>query len=126
MTIFRLSVALHTGDLDSALSAASDSGAAWEPDGPHVPAAWAQIRIGAGIACLLKDEPDGAAEQVRPMLDLPPGLRIATVTGWLADLDRHLADSRYSHVPVAVELRQQIGEFTRTALDIHQANGEGA
>ena len=126
MTIFRLSVALHTGDLDTALTAASDSGAAWDPDGPHVPAAWAQIRIGAGIACLLKDEPDGAAEQVRPMLELPPGLRIATVTGWLADLDRHLADSKYTHVPVAVELRQQIREFTRTALDIHRANGEGA
>jgi hypothetical protein len=126
MTIFQLSVALHTGDLDGALLAASDSGTAWDPDGPHVPAAWAQTRIGAGIACLLKDEPDGAAEQVRPMLDLPPGLRIASVTGWLADLDRHLADSRYTHVPVAAELRQQIREFTRPAEDVHQANGEGA
>jgi hypothetical protein len=60
------------------------------------------------------------------MLDLPPGLRIASVTGWLADLDRHLADSRYTHVPVAAELRQQIREFTRTALDTHQSNGNGA
>ena len=40
------------------------------------------------------------------MLGLPPGLRIATVTGWLADLDRHLAASRYAQVPVASELRQ--------------------
>jgi hypothetical protein len=126
MTIFRLSVALHAGDLDGALLAASDSGTAGDPNGLHVPAAWAQTRIGAGIACLLKDERDGAAEQVRPMLDLPPGLRIASVTGWLADLDRHLADSRYTHVPVATELRQQIREFTRTALDTHQSNGKGA
>ena len=121
MTIFRLSVALHTGDLNAALLTASEAGMAWDPAGPHVPAAWAQIRIGAGIACLLKDEPDGAAEQVRPMLDLAPGLRIATVTGWLADLDRHLADGRYVHVPVAGELRQEIREFMTTALETQKA-----
>jgi hypothetical protein len=121
MTIFRLSVALHTGDLDAALRAASEAGMAWNPAGPHVPAAWAQIRIGAGIACLLKDEPDGAAEQVRPMLDLPPAMRIATVTGWLADLDRHLADARYAHAPVAAELRQEIREFMTAALETQKA-----
>jgi hypothetical protein len=120
MTIFRLSVTLHTGDPDGALLAASDVGTAWDPGGAHVPAAWAQIRIGAGIACLLKDEPDGAAEQVWPMLDLPPGLRVATVTGWLADFDRRLADGRYAHVPVAAELREQIREFTTRALETHK------
>jgi hypothetical protein len=124
MTIFRLSVALHTGDLDGALLAASGTGTTWDLDGPHVPAAWAQIRIGASIACLLKEEPDGAAEQVRPVLDLPSGLRIATVTGWLADLDHHLADGRYARVPVATELRQQIREFTRTAQETQQAGSE--
>jgi hypothetical protein len=76
-----------------------------------------RIRIGAGIACMLKDEPDGAAESVRPVFDLPPGLRIATVTGWLADLDRRLADDRYERVPIASALRQQIREFATAALD---------
>jgi hypothetical protein len=121
MTIFRLSVMLNTGDPDGALLAACDVGPSWEPDGAHVPAAWAQIKIGAGIACLLKDEPDGAAEQVRPMLDLPPGLRVATVTGWLGDLDRRLAADRYVHVPIAAELRQEIREFTATALETQKA-----
>jgi hypothetical protein len=127
MTIFRLSVTLHTGDPDGALAAASDVSPSWS-DGAHVPAAWAQIRIGAGIACLLKDEPEGAVEQVRPVLDLPSGLRIATVTGWLADLDGHLADGRYTRVPVATELRQEIREFTATALDAQtaQRRKEGA
>lgn len=73
MTIFRLSVALRTGDPDGALHAASGTTRTWDPDEPHVPAAWAQIRIGAGMACLLKDEPDGAAEQVRPVFSMPPG-----------------------------------------------------
>ena len=120
MTIFRLSVTLHTGDPDGALLAASDVSTSWS-DGARVPAAWAQIRIGAGIACLRKDEPDGAVEQVRPVLDLPSGLRIATVTGWLADLDRHLANGRYAHVPVAAELRQEIREFMTSALETQRA-----
>ncbi len=117
MTIFRVSVALRTGDPDGALFAASGTSATWDPDGPHVPAAWAQIRIGTGIACMLRDEPDGAAEQVSPVFDLPPELRIATVTGWLADLDRRLAGARYAHVPLVAGLRQQISDFTKTAAD---------
>jgi hypothetical protein len=125
MTIFRLSVTLNTGDPDGALLAASDVGLSWESDGAHVPAAWAQIRIGAGIACLLKDEPDGAVEQVRPVLDLPPGLRIATVTGWLADLNRHLAVGRYAQVPVAAELQQQIRAFITTSLESQQGEEDG-
>ena len=51
------------------------------------------------------------------MLDLPPGLRIATVTGWLADLDRRLGGARYAHVRSAAELRQQIRDFTTMALE---------
>ena len=43
-----------------------------------------------------------------------------TVTGWLADLDGYLANSRYAQVPVATELRQEIREFTAEALDIQK------
>src|SRR5260370_1451166 len=41
MTIFRLSVALRTGDPDGALAAASGTSTAWDQEGPHVPAVWA-------------------------------------------------------------------------------------
>jgi hypothetical protein len=99
MAIFRVSVALGTGNLDGALAVA----ATWETDRtarrPHVQAAWAQIRIGAAIAQLRKDALDGAAEEVAPMLALPPEFRIATVTGWLADLGRRLSAGRYARSP---------------------------
>jgi hypothetical protein len=55
------------------------------------------------------------------MLDLPPELRIATVTDFLADLDLRLAGGRYARVPVVMELRQQIREFTTTAVETQQA-----
>jgi hypothetical protein len=111
MTIFRLSVALATHDPQRALRAAAATAADWR-SGPHVPAAWAQIRVGAGIAHLLQDELDGVADEVTPMLTLPSEFRIATVTGWLTDLDMRLSASRFASSPIALDLRQQIRNFS--------------
>ena len=116
MTIFRISVALRTGDPDRALTCA----AAWDP-GPvpprqHVTAAWAQIRTGAAIAMLCTGELDAAAEEVAPVLDLPPEFRIATVTGWLDDLRRRLGGYQYVGNLVAASLQEQIGGFTSAAV----------
>lgn len=83
--IFALSVALRTGDADGALGAALAADQGWAAGDPHIPGTWAQVRIGAAIAHLLKDSLDGAIEQVTPMFAMPPEFRIATVTGWLAD-----------------------------------------
>jgi hypothetical protein len=57
------------------------------------------------------------------MLAMPPEFRIATVTGWLANLDHHLSGCRYATSTAASGLRQQIREFTANALPPH-ATGE--
>ena len=116
MTIFRISVALHTGDPKRALVCA----AAWDPGPvppkPHVIAAWAQIRAGAAIARITTDELEGAAEEVAPVLELPPEFRIATVTGWLDDLRRQLGAYQYVGDPLAASLQEQIRSFTDAAV----------
>jgi hypothetical protein len=114
--IFALSVALRTGDIDGALSAAAVADQGWAAGDPHIPSTWAQVRVGAAIAHLLNDSLDGAVEQVTPMLTMPPEFRIATVTGWLTDLDDRLATNRYAHSRGAASLRRQICEFTANAL----------
>lgn len=53
------------------------------------------------------------------MLAMPPEFRIATVTGWLADLDQHLSGRRYARSQTASTLRQQIRGFTANALPRH-------
>lgn len=115
---------LQTGDPDGALAAA----AGWDPGAmpgrPRNPAALAQIQAGAAIAHLAKDALDGAAEQVAPVLELPPEFRITTVTGWLADLGRRLSASRYARSPIAVGLRQQIRDFTTTTPVTRSAKDE--
>jgi hypothetical protein len=116
MAIFRLSVALHTYDPDGALQAAAVIDETWLSGEPHIPAAWAQIRIGAGIAHLMKDSLDGVAEEVAPVLALAPEFRIGTVTGWLTDLDRRLSQRRFAGSRISGDLRQRIADFNSVAL----------
>lgn len=116
LAIFRLSVLLQTGDPDAALGAADAADAAWAAGESYIPGTWAQIRIGAAIAWLAKDSLDGAAEEIQPVLSLDPQLRISTVTGWLADLDRALHPLRFTNSPMGRELRGQIRQFRAVAL----------
>jgi hypothetical protein len=49
------------------------------------------------------------------VLALPPQFRIATVTGWLADLERRISARRYDGSPTAASLREQVRDFIATA-----------
>jgi hypothetical protein len=120
-----LAVALRTGDTDGALQAAMTADQGWASGDPYIPSTWAQVRIGAAVTHLLKDSLDGAVEQVTPMLAMPAGFRIATVTRWLAELDHRLSSHRYARSPIACSLRQQIRAFNANALPRHAARDVG-
>ena len=67
------------------------------------------------MAYLMMGSVDGAAAEIAPMLELAPELRIGTVTGYLANLDRMLGQRRFADSRLAAELRQQIREFSAAA-----------
>ncbi len=113
--IFALSVSTFTGDSSEALRAAAMADAAWQEGAPSVPANWAQIRVGAGIARLMQGDLDAAEAEVAPVFDLPVGLRVATVTAYTERLDRHLRHERFRRSPIAVDLREKLEEFTLAA-----------
>jgi hypothetical protein len=114
--IFALSVCLHTGDPDSALRAAAAADAYWDAGAAKVAATWAQVRAGAAMAYLLKNSLDGAAAQLVQVLELPPELRIQTVTGYLDEIARMLAAPRFAGSSLAAGLRQQISEFNASPV----------
>jgi hypothetical protein len=114
--IFALSVALQAGDPDAALDAVARADASWASGTPLVTANWAQIRIGAGIAHLLKGSVDATIDEVTPVLTLTPEQRISTVTAYMTQLDRHLCDPRFHGDGEAAKLRQCIEEFNSVAL----------
>lgn len=113
--IFTLSVCVHTGDPDGALRAAQEADTYWEAGGGKVAATWAQVRAGAAMAHLLKDSLDGAAGQLRPVLDLSLDQRISTVTGYLYEISAMLRTRRFDGSPLAAQLGEEIREFTAAA-----------
>jgi DNA-binding transcriptional regulator YiaG/tetratricopeptide (TPR) repeat protein len=114
--VFAQSVATQIGDADAMLQAALVADAAWSAGAPKVPANWAQIRVGAGIAHLLNGSLDGAVAEVEPVLALPPGMRVATVTAYTERLRRRLEHSRYNGAAGVRELGERLAQFNAGAL----------
>lgn|GEM_PF-2898484 len=114
--LFAQSVATHAGDPNTALAAAVDADTCWRGGEPCVPATWAQIRVGAALAHLANGELDAAADQVEMMLELDPELRVSTVTAYVANLERALAQSRFAGVRTTLELGSRCQEFISSAL----------
>jgi hypothetical protein len=114
--VFAQSVATQLGDADAMLEAASAADAAWSAGAPRVSATWAQIRVGAGIAHLLNGSPDGAAAEAEPVLALPPGMRVATVTACTERLRRRLEHPRYNGATGIRELADRLAYFNADAL----------
>jgi hypothetical protein len=113
--IFTLSVCVHTGDPDGALHAAQEADAYWDAGGGKIAATWAQVRAGAAMAHLMKNSLDGAAEQLRPVLKLPPDQRIRTVTGYLDEISAMIR-ARFAGSPLAVQLGEEMREFTAAGV----------
>jgi hypothetical protein len=114
--VFAQSVATQLGDADAMLKAASAADAAWSAGAPRVSATWAQIRVGAGMAHLLNGSPDGAAAEVEPVLALPPGMRVATVTAYTERLRRRLEHPRYDGAAGIRDLADRLAQFNADAL----------
>jgi tetratricopeptide (TPR) repeat protein len=114
--VFAQSVAAQIGDADAMLRAASVADAAWSAGAPRISANWAQIRVSAGIAHLLNGSLDGAVAEVEPVLALPPGMRVATVTAYTERLRRRLAHPRYNGAAGVRELNERLVQFNANAL----------
>jgi hypothetical protein len=97
---------------------------AWATGDPWVAGTWAQVRLGAGIAHIMKGDLDGALEEITPVLALAPEFRMATITGYTSHMDRRLRQRRFQGDVTAMEIRQKIQEFNSAALSDVQAGDE--
>jgi hypothetical protein len=114
--LFALSVAIRSGDPDAALRAAGMADSAWASGAPRVAATWAQVRLAASIAHIMKGDLDGVVEELTPVLTLAPEFRMATITGYTAQMDQRLRQRRFHGSAAAMEIKQRIQEFNSTAL----------
>jgi hypothetical protein len=84
---------------------------AWADGDPWVAATWAQVRLGAGVAHIIKGDLGAAQGELAPVLTLDPALRIATVVAYTAEMDRQLRQQRFRHDPIATQMREEIKAF---------------
>ena len=113
--LYALSVALRLRDADGALRAADTADAGWASGDPWLYGVWSLIRIGSGIAHVIKGDLDAAAGQLSAVVTLEPPFRISTITGYLADMDSLLRQRRFAGSAQAPDLREQIRVFTAGA-----------
>jgi hypothetical protein len=123
--LYAMSVAIRLRDPDGALRAAEIADAGWTSGEPWLYGVWALIRIGAGMAYVIKGDLDSAAGQINAVVTLAPAFRIATITSYLADARILLGQRRFAGNDKALELREQIGSFTAAASPAAFADGEG-
>ncbi|MFI6501034.1 hypothetical protein [Nonomuraea typhae] len=109
--LYALSVALQAGDPKAALEAAGAAENAWADGAPRVVASWAQVRFGAGIAYVMMNDIDAAAEHIAPALALPPEHRLATIASYLVRMDTRLQAPRFRDSDAVSSLRGQIRAF---------------
>jgi hypothetical protein len=114
--LYALSVAIRFGDPVAALRAAEMADSAWASGIPRVEATWAQVRLAAGIAYIIKGDLDGVTKELAPVLSLPPDYRMATITGYTAQIEQRLRQRRFKGNVIATEIRDQIHDFDATAL----------
>jgi hypothetical protein len=87
----------------------------WASGDPWLYGVWSLIRIGAGTAHVMKKNLDAATAELGAVITLDPPFRIATITGYLADMDSLLRQRRFASDSEAVKLREQIRAFTAAA-----------
>lgn len=114
--LLTISVTTRIGEPDTSLRAVATADAAWQAGLPRSPSTWAQIRVGAGIAYLMRGELDGTMKEVTAMLDLAPEFRMATVTRYLDDLAVRLRQRKFRTSREASELLARIEDFNASAL----------
>jgi transcriptional regulator with XRE-family HTH domain len=114
--LFALAVAIRTGAPDAALRAADMADSAWSSGTPRVAATWAQVRLAAGIAHIMKNDLDSVTKELTPVLSLAPEYRMATITGYTAQIGQRLRQRRFQGNAIAMSIREQIYEFNAAAL----------
>ncbi|MBB5081308.1 helix-turn-helix domain-containing protein [Nonomuraea endophytica] len=111
-SLYALSVALQAREARAALTAADAAESAWADGAPRVVASWAQVRFGAGIAYVMMNDVEAAAEHIAPALLLPPEHRLATITSYLVRMDSRLQAPQFRGSDTVSTLREQISAFT--------------
>lgn len=115
--LFALAVAIRAQDADEALRAAAMADVAWAGGTERVTGTWAQVRLGAAIAWIMKSDLGGACAEIDPVMDIAPQYRMATITGYTRQIRKRLQQRRFLRDATAMQIRARLEDFESAALD---------
>jgi hypothetical protein len=72
----------------------------------------------------MKNDLDGAIKEIAPVLALAPEFRMATITGYTAQIEKRLQQRRFGGSATAVAIRNQVKEFDASAVSAMQTMSE--
>jgi hypothetical protein len=72
----------------------------------------------------MKNDLEGAMNEIAPVLALAPEFRMATITGYTVQIDKRLQQRRFQGNATAMEIRQQVKNFNSLALSTLRAPSE--
>lgn len=114
---YALQVGLGAEDPAAVLREVEAADDAWAAGDPWVYGTWAQVRIGAALAHVMRGDPEGAADELAPVFDLEAQYRVVTIVGRVGEVGRRLAGRRFSGSGHAAELRERIRAFQAGSLE---------
>ncbi|HEY3734233.1 MAG TPA: helix-turn-helix transcriptional regulator [Streptosporangiaceae bacterium] len=107
---YAIVVHLRAGDVAGALGQVAAADAAYADGDQRAYGTWAQVRIGAAIARARSGDAGGAAHELTPVLRMPAGQRVATITSRLPAVTAALAAQGHTGHDAAV-LAERIASF---------------
>lgn len=118
--VYALQVGLGAQDPKAVLREVGRADEAWAAGDPWVYGTWAQARIGAALAQVMRGEAEGASAELAPVFELGPEYRVVTIIGRLAEVGQRLGNTRYVGNHAARELQERIRVFRTGSLE-HKA-----
>jgi hypothetical protein len=114
---YALQVGLGAEDPAAVLREVEAADGAWAAGDPWVYGTWAQARIGAALAHVMRGDPEGAADELVPVFDLETQYRVVTIVGRIGEVGRRLASRRFTGSSHAADLRERIRAFQSGSLE---------
>lgn len=108
LACYTMTLALREGDFPAVLAVAADADAACRDGEEPMFGSWAQVQISAALALLSTGDAEAAVERLRPILELPSEMRLATFNGKLSRVTALASAPQYRGSPAASGLSNRV------------------
>ncbi len=117
---YEIGVHLAAGRPQAAITAADDADHAYTSGDQWAYGTWAQIRLGAALAFIMRNDLDAARENLEPVLAMPPDKRLDTLARRANEVVRQLTVPKLKGSSEARELVGRIDDYCNSRRRVRE------